>query len=543
MSQLRCAIYARFSSEKQSPLSIEDQVRKCREYAEQRGWTVLDSHVYSDEAVSGATDDRCGLRRMLVAATSKEKPFDVVLVDDTSRMSRTLKDSFTIHDELRFAGVRLVFVSQGIDTDSEQAEVLLATHGIVDSLYLKELGKKVHRGVEGKALNGLHTGGRCFGYRNVPIEDPSRVDQHGRPLINGVRLEVREDQASIVRRIFQMYADGNSLQRIAKLLNAEKIVSPQPQKGRISRSWCPSSIRTLLRNERFRGRVIWGKTIKVRSKAGKRVYKRTTPDKWVIREIPEQRIIPEELWNAVQARIETVKQLYGEIGGKGGMRGRSASSPYLFSGLLKCSQCGANISIVSGRWRGRSDVVYGCPQNTFRGASVCTNGVRVFRKVLEEKLLAALQEQVIRPEAVEYVLDNFEVEFLKALDKLGGELEQMRQRKEELEREIVNLTNFVAQGESSAGLRAALVDRERQVSEIAGRLLEAHPDSLRTKLRNIRGFVTAGMQDLRNILNSDVAHVRTELAKHIEKITLTPSGECYIASGTWNFVGRGSIRM
>jgi site-specific DNA recombinase len=246
---------------------------------------------------------------MLAVAISREKPFDVVLVDDTSRISRTLKDSFAIHDELRFAGVRLIFVSQGIDTDSEQAEVLLATHGIVDSLYLKELGKKVHRGVEGKALNGLHTGGRCFGYRNVPIEDATRIDQHGRPLITGVRLAAREDQAAIVRRIFEMYAGGNSLQKIAKQLNAEKVISPQPQKGRISRSWCPSSIRTILRNERFRGQVIWGKTVKVRAKTGKRIYKRTTPDKWVVREIPEQRIVSEELWNAVQARIETVKQL------------------------------------------------------------------------------------------------------------------------------------------------------------------------------------------------------------------------------------------
>jgi DNA invertase Pin-like site-specific DNA recombinase len=161
---LRCAVYARFSSEKQSPLSIEDQVRKCREYAQPRGWSVLDSHVYSDEAISGATDDRFGLRRLLAAASSQEKPFDVVLCDDTSRISRSLKDSFTIHDELRFADIRLVFVSQGIDTDSEQAEVLLATHGIVDSLYIRELAKKTRRGVEGKALGGFHTGGRCFGY-------------------------------------------------------------------------------------------------------------------------------------------------------------------------------------------------------------------------------------------------------------------------------------------------------------------------------------------------------------------------------------------
>jgi site-specific DNA recombinase len=180
--------------------------------------------------------------------------------------------------------------------------------------------------VEGKALNGLHTGGRCLGYRNVPIEDATRVDQHGGPLIACVRLEVREDHASAVRRIFKMCADGNSFQRIAKQLNLEKIVSPQPQKGRISRSWCPSSIRTILRNERFRGQVIWGKTIKVRSKTGKRIYKRTTPDKWVVREIPDQRIISEEAWCAVQACIETVKHLYCEIGRKGGMQGRIGRS-------------------------------------------------------------------------------------------------------------------------------------------------------------------------------------------------------------------------
>ena len=70
---------------------------------------------------------------------------------------------------------------------------------------------------------------------------------------------------------------------------------------------------------------------------------------------------------------------------------------------------------------------------------------------------------------------------------------------------------------------------------------DSHPDCLRAKLRNIRGFVTERMQNLRTIMNSDIAHVRAELAKHIEKITLTPRGECYIASGTWNFVGRGSI--
>jgi site-specific DNA recombinase len=136
------------------------------------------------------------------------------------------------------------------------------------------------------------------------------------------------------------------------------------------------------------------------------------------------------------------------------MRGRSASSPYLFSGLLKCSECGANITIVSGRWRGRCDVVYGCPQNAYRGDTVCKNSVRVFRRALEQKLLSGLQAQIMRSEAIGYVLDNFESAVLKALDNLGGELDHMRKRKDELEREIANLTQAVAQGDFSPALRA-----------------------------------------------------------------------------------------
>jgi site-specific DNA recombinase len=243
----------------------------------------------------------------------------------------------------------------------------------------------------------------------------------------------------------------------------------------------------------------------------------------------------------VQARVETVKQIYGEIGSKGGMRGRSASSPYVFSGLMKCSECGANITVVSGRWRGRSDVVYGCPQNTFRGETVCGNNVRVFRRELEERLLSGLQEQVMRPEAVDYVLDNFEDAVLKALDDLGGELEQMRKRKAELEREIANLTQAVAQGDFSLALRAALAAREREIGEITAKLLESRPDSLRVRLRDIRSFVVRYMQDIRAIVSSDTAQTRAVFARHIDKITLTPKGEHYLASGTWDFIGRGSI--
>lgn len=251
--ELKCAIYARYSSEKQNASSIDDQVRKCCDYAVRCGWEILPDHVYLDEGVSGATEDRDGLRQMLAAAAVHPPAFTCVLVDDTSRLSRSLGDADRIVKELKFAGIKIVFVAQGFDSDSESAGMLTAIFGGINEQYLVDLGKKTYRGVEGLARRKLHTGGRCFGYRNVPIEHESEKDCHGRPVITGVRLEIDSHQTKIVQQIFQMYAEGRSLKSISKKLNQEGIQSPQPQKGRVSQSWCPSSIRTILRNERYRG--------------------------------------------------------------------------------------------------------------------------------------------------------------------------------------------------------------------------------------------------------------------------------------------------
>jgi hypothetical protein len=67
-------------------------------------------------------------------------------------------------------GIRLIAVSQGIDSDNEQAQVLVTVHGMVDSLYVKELAKKTHRGLEGLVLRGQHAGGRCYGYDSAPVD-------------------------------------------------------------------------------------------------------------------------------------------------------------------------------------------------------------------------------------------------------------------------------------------------------------------------------------------------------------------------------------
>jgi site-specific DNA recombinase len=76
---LRCAIYARYSSDQQSPLSLGDQIRKCREYAQQQGWIVLDGYVYTDAEISGAGSDRPALQELLGCIEMRPRSFDVLL--------------------------------------------------------------------------------------------------------------------------------------------------------------------------------------------------------------------------------------------------------------------------------------------------------------------------------------------------------------------------------------------------------------------------------------------------------------------------------
>jgi len=174
----RCAIYARFSSEKQNALSIDQQIRKCREYADRSGLRVLDDCIFADSAISGATDDRAGLQRLLTCAKEKPPAFNVILVDDTSRLSRKLSDALRIKERLDFAGIRVIFVSQdSIRVHRNHKRCSLCTASST-ACTLEGLREKTFRGVEQLALSGLHTGGRVFGYRHVPIESATERDSY-----------------------------------------------------------------------------------------------------------------------------------------------------------------------------------------------------------------------------------------------------------------------------------------------------------------------------------------------------------------------------
>ena len=526
---MRYAIYARYSSDLQRQSSIADQLRKCNEFGQIHGWVPVKASIYKDEAVSGVSIERPGLQRMMQTALSPRRPFDVILVDDTSRISRSLSDAVQLFQKLSFAGVRVIAVGQGIDTQSEQADVLVTVHGLVDSLYVKELAKKTHRGLEGALLRGLHAGGRCYGYRNLPVES------------GGVRLEVEPKEAEVVRRLFQMSANGMSLKKIAHALNAEKIPPPRPRSTNRYATWCPSAIREMLRRELYIGRVVWNRSrfVKVPG-TNKRVARPRPKSEWRIVEKPELRIVSDELWRAVQAKQEQLTKLYG--GGKQGLLNRSASSGNLLTGFLKCGLCGANLVIVTGRRRRHA--MYGCPQHWYRGA--CENKLRIRQAQVETQMLRALQEAVLRPEVLDCILDEFQQQLERARADASSLRERTGGRTRELEEELQRLTLAVAEGGHSSFLLQAITARENELAELNDSLADVS-HGFQNSTEELREFTRQRIFDLPELLSQDVPRARAELAKHVGPITMTPTESAgsrhYQCQGQWDLLGKGDVRM
>ncbi len=518
----RCAVYARVSSDRQNPLSPTDQVRKCREFSQSQGLEILEGHIYTD-GKSGVGSDRSAFQKLLNASFAPGRPFDTILIDDTSRFSRSQSEQLTLIEKLKFAGLRVVFISQGIDTDSEQSDVQVTVHGLVDSLYVKELAKKTHRGLEGCVERGLHTGGRCYGYRTIPVGDGGST-----------RRVICEPESAIVRRIFEMSASGVSLKKIAKCLNGECVEPPRSRSER--GTWCPTAIREMLKRELYKGWDIWNRTKFVKVPGTNKRRSRPRPQsEWKRRYDSKWVIVSDELWERVQHRLSAFNGI-GRDKSKRGLFSRSVTSSYLLSNRLKCGRCGSNMIVSSG---GKKKPKYVCTGYINRG--ICANSLRIGAEEIETQLLARLQDDLLQPDRIDFAVEEFGRQLRSSLHNLTDELSEMRQRKEKLEREIRNFTKAIADSGPSKYILDEIVVREKEISVITDRVLASSPDSVETRLVDLRQFVENGVRDLCGLLRENAPLAKQGLHNHLLGVQMYPAedenGVCYIAEGTWDLLG------
>lgn len=429
---MRVAAYARYSSDQQRDASLEDQLRNCRAYAERQGWP--EPVAYTDAAISGAREDRPGYRMLLRDAG--ERRFDVLLVDDLSRLSRDSAECSKAVKRLTFSGIRLVGVSDGVDTARKSHKADVGLRGLMSELYLDDLAEKTHRGLTGRALAGSSAGGLPYGYR---------VAQTGQRAID-------EAQAAVVRRIFAEYLSGASPREIAAGLNRDRIPSPS------GHAWGHSTVRGdrkrqlgILVNPIYAGRQIWNRSKWVKHPdTGRRVRKERPPSEWIITEHPELRTVSPDTFDAAQRRMQergfTIKR-----------KGRPHK--HVLSGILRCPSCGGAMVAVD-------RYAYACM--AYRERGTCKSRLRVPRRAAEDALLAGVRAELLTDEAFQ----RFRQAVSSALKRAAPDESIARRKLAEAERVRRNILAALRAGIITPSVRAELTAAEADV-EAAQRALDA----------------------------------------------------------------------
>ena len=434
----RAAIYTRYSSENQRPESIDDQISSCRKFAVAQEFIVLETHIYSDKAMSGLRHDRPRLEELMRA--SADKQFDIVLIDDLSRLARDNRLMLTLVAEFQFHGVKVISVADGLDTEDEEATLGIQVRGIVNELYLKDLKKKVMRGQLGQKGRGFFVGERTYGYESQAV-GAMRMNKKGKLQPEGYKMLIRPVEAQVVLRIFDEFSKGYSIFKIVKQLNADNI----PGRLKQNKAWGPSTIHRILINEKYNGRWIWNRTGTRRDpKTGRSRHFLKPETEWVITNDEALRIVPQDVWDLVQARLKEVRKSWPGGKGKKGFQEQHGSAivhypNHLLSGSMICGECGHTICLVSGKSGG----YFGCGRSTKKG---CSNRLIVRRSVVERTILNALIPQLTSIDAIRYVLKKVEKEVARQ-SSTGPETLRLKQAALEKEQSrLRNYLEFIANG-------------------------------------------------------------------------------------------------
>ena len=295
----------------------------------------------------------------------------------------------------------------------------------------------------------------------MPIEDPGKHDEYGRPVIMAVRWEPDAEQGNWVRWIFYRYAAGSSPRDIAAELN--QLGVPSPRGG----TWCASAIHGdptdgtgILCNPRYAGRFIWNRFRWERHPETKRRIRRLRArQEWIEVEMSEMRIVPQPLWEQVQGRMTgranaALRTACRQAAGRPGR--------YLLSGLLKCGQCGANY-IVADRYR------YACASFLNRGEAVCRNNRRVARRVLEHTLLRGIREDLFTEEGFAFFRQEIRRVLAERRNETCTQADRAQTDLRRVEAEIINVLRAIKAGILTSSTKSELELLETEKASLLAR--------------------------------------------------------------------------
>lgn len=343
----KVAAYCRVSTDSEEQKeSYTNQVNHYTQYIQNNlEWEMAD--IYADEGITGtSTKNRTHFNRMIQDARNGK--LDLILVKSISRFSRNTLDLLKYVRELKSLGVAVFFERENINTLDTTGEVLLT---ILSSLAQDE-SRNISENSRWGILRGFQNGkvfcntNRFLGYDK---------DEHGELVIN-------EQEAEIVRRIYEEYLDGKSYQAIARGLMRDHIKTVTG-----GDTWWDSSITLILTNEKYYGALLQQKTVTVDFLTHKRIRNKGQEQQYLIEDNHEP-IVSKEIFEAVQKEKERRAKLKGSVMGES----KRYSSKYALSSKVYCGCCGAIFKRRT--WNSNNPskkVVWQCKTYVNEGKAVC----------------------------------------------------------------------------------------------------------------------------------------------------------------------------
>ena len=483
----RVAIYARFSSDLQSAKSIEDQLLLCRRHISNQNW--VETRIFSDSAISGGSMvTRPGIQELIRAATDGE--IDIVLAEALDRLSRDQADTATIYKILAFHNVAIVTLSEGeVDT------MHVGFKGVMNEMFLRDLARKTRRGQAGVIKSGRSAGGHCFGYDIVKGDE------------NGI-YQINKEQAEIIRNIMRSYVEGKSPRAIAARLNQEGVQAPRGGEWRASTiNGQKHAGNGILNNELYIGRRIWNRRHKVTDPlTGKKRMRANPESEWIVTDVPDLRIIEEDLWQAVKIR-------QAQLSSK---RGGAKRPNRLLSGLLECGACNGPMSIVS-------QDRYGCSARKEKGT--CDNSKTILAGKLENRVLAGLQRTLLHPDAQRAAAKEFHAELVRRQNAEGGERRRLEKAIAEADRRIDRIIDAIADGHASDKMKKKMMELEEQLAADSAALAAMGENpvvSLHPQSGTLYAELVGRLAEVITDPSPDADEVRKVLRNVINRIVLSP---------------------
>ena len=364
VKKLNVCAYCRVSTDMDSQKdSFETQVEYYENYIKNnKNWNFVG--IYSDYAISGTkAEGRTGFNEMLTDASVGK--IDIIITKSISRFTRNLFDLLSYLNSFREYGVRIIFEEENIDTISKDFELGLKMRTMLAEEEVRNTSNHVKRAIEMKAENGIASGQIvCYGYDYHPADKS---------------LTINEYEADIVRYIFDSYIDGYGADTIAKNLD-KKGVKPKKTK-----TWGSSTIRGMLKNEKYIGDVIMGKSYTPDPINDKKRKKNNGLKDLIVIHDHHKPIISKEQFKQVQELLDKRSRPRRLSNSS---TSENYRNQYAFSNKIKCYYCNSNFSRRS--WHSSSEykkIVWGCVTQNKKGKKYCPNSKNVEEKIIESAFI------------------------------------------------------------------------------------------------------------------------------------------------------------